>query len=64
MMAARLASPRIPAGGVVVVAGSSATGSFCALRDTRTRAALSFAAWITARIHQDPQDTPEPRRNR
>ena len=35
-------------GGVVVVAHSSAMGSSSAWPD---------AAWITARIHQDPQDT-------
>jgi hypothetical protein len=35
-------------GGVVVVANSSAIGSSSALPD---------AAWITARIHQDPRDT-------
>jgi hypothetical protein len=36
-------------GGVVVVADSSTIGS-CS--------ALPVAVWITARIHQDPRDTP------
>ena len=47
-LAARIGA-QTATGGVVVVADSSAIGSSSAWR---------IAAWITARIHQDPRDTP------